>query len=69
MGGYVAKISSKVAPILWAKAKREDKKLDELVNELLSIALWNEPEVLFKGQNYRVEPDLFGKITKPPDDN
>jgi hypothetical protein len=57
---YRLKLASDIAPILWAKAKREGKKVDVMANQLLRQALWNEPEVLFKGREYRVQPDLFG---------
>jgi hypothetical protein len=55
--------------ILYVKAKNENKSIITLVNEILSRALWNEPEVMFKGRNYRVEPDLFGSYlpeAEPP---
>lgn len=52
--------------LLYTRGKREGKKIQQLVNELLGQALWNEPDVLFKGKHYRVEPDLFGSF-KPPE--
>ena len=65
--GYKATIASDIIPIIWAKAKQENKKVDEVINRILKQALWNEPEVLFKGRSYKVEPDLFGE-NKPPND-
>jgi hypothetical protein len=41
------------------RAKREHKKFEQVVNELLGKALWKEPEVIFKGKAYKVEEDLF----------
>lgn len=57
----LARIPSDIAPISWSRAKREGKKVDVLINQILRHALWDEPEVLFKGRNYRVEPDMFGE--------
>ena len=62
---YRARIAADIAPILWQRARREGKKVDVLINQLLRHALWNEPGVLFKGREYRVELDLFGE-NKPP---
>jgi hypothetical protein len=48
------------------RAKREQKKFDAMINELLSKILWNEPSLLFRGKHYIVAPDLFGEnIPKP----
>jgi hypothetical protein len=68
---YTAKINSDLMALLYARARREKKKVDQLINELLQSTLWNEPGVLFKGKYYRVEPDMFGLNTplqeeKPP---
>ena len=54
-------ISHDLLPILWAKAKREDKKVPEVIDELLRQSLWDEPGALFKGREYRVQPDLFSE--------
>ena len=54
-------ISSDLTPLLYQRAKRENKKVVVLVNQLLRNALWNEPEVIFKGKRYQIEPDIFGE--------
>jgi hypothetical protein len=53
-------LSNEITPIFYAKAKRENKKIDQLVNEILKIVLWDEPECLFNGKKYRLEGELFG---------
>ena len=58
---HTVKVASDIVPVLWTRAKREGKKIDVLANQLLRHALWHEPEVLFKGRKYRIEPDLFGE--------
>jgi hypothetical protein len=65
---YSAKLSKEITPILYAKAKRENKKIDQLVNEILKIVLWDEPECLFKGKKYRLEAELFEEqqVYEPP---
>jgi len=54
-------INDNLTALLFARAKRENKKIEAVIHEILSQALWNEPGVLFKGRNCRVEPDLFGQ--------
>ena len=64
---YKAPIREDLSAILYARAKREDKNINALINEILAKALWNEPEVMFKGRNYRVETDLFGNYIPEPE--
>ena len=64
---YKAPIRDELSAILYARAKREDKNINALINEILAKALWNEPEVMFKGRSYRVEPDLFGTYIPDPE--
>ena len=45
--------------LIVARAKRENKKPNILLDELLGKVLWNEPGLLFKGKKYQVSPDLF----------
>lgn len=52
--------------LLINRAKAEEKKLDQLVNELLHKILWNEPMLLFKGKHYKVDPDMFGTFEPKP---
>lgn len=52
-------IGGELSMLLAGKAKREGKKISQVVYELLSKALWQEPEIIFKGKSYRIEPDLF----------
>jgi hypothetical protein len=64
------KLSKEITPILYVKARREGKKIDQLVNEILKQVLWDEPECLFKGKKYRMEAELFGsqpnQLHEPP---
>jgi len=64
---YKAPIRDELSAILYEKARKEGKKIDALINEILAKALWNEPEVMFKGRSYRVEPDLFGTYIPDPE--
>lgn len=45
--------------LIIARAKREGKKPNVLLDELLGKVLWNEPGLLFKGKKYLVSNDLF----------
>jgi len=64
---YRAPIKEDLCAILYEKAKRENKKMEALINEILAKALWNEPEVMFKGRSYQVQPDLFGNYIPEPE--
>jgi hypothetical protein len=55
------KVEQSLIPLLNARAKREHKSSSQLLNEILRIALWYEPEVLFKGKSFQVNPDLFNQ--------
>ncbi len=57
---YQIKIRDEIVGLLFTRAKRENKRIEELTNELLSQALWDEPGILFKGKYCKIEPDLFG---------
>lgn len=54
------RVSEPIYRLLLERAKRENKKLEALVNELMNKVLWNEPCLLFRGKAYQIEPDLFG---------
>lgn len=56
------KIRDELMILLVGRAKREGKQIIQVVNEILSSALWSEPGQLFKGKYYRVEQDLFNSI-------
>lgn len=62
------KIKEDIYYLLYNRAKREDKKLEALLNELLHKVLWNEPALLFRGKYYQVQPDLFGENEPKPGD-
>ena len=55
-------IDGNLSGLIYHRAKREGKKFELLVNELLSSALWNEPSQMFRGRKCQVNPDLFGTI-------
>ena len=57
-------IKDDLTGLLYAKAKRESKTIAQVVNEILTRALWDEPGVLFKGKYFKIEEDLFG-FNKP----
>lgn len=54
------KVSDVIFRLIAERAKREGKKFDTMVNELLNKVLWNEPSLLFRGKLCQIEPDLFG---------
>jgi hypothetical protein len=56
------KIRDELFILLYARAKREGKKIEFVINEIMTSALWNEPGLLFKGKYYKVEQDLFNSI-------
>jgi hypothetical protein len=62
------KIRDDLVMLLYDRAKREAKKFEQLANELLSKALWNEPALLFKGSKLQVNNDLFGSYEPQPGD-
>lgn len=52
-------IGGEVAMLLALKAKRDHRRVSEIAYEILSKGLWNEPGIMFKGKQYKIEPDLF----------
>ena len=55
------RISEDMYRLLFDRARRESRKLEHLLNDLLHKVLWNEPGLLFKGKHYKVNEDLFGE--------
>ena len=60
----LVKVKDEVYGLLYDRAKREGKKVEVLVHELLSPALWNEPGLLFRGKYCQVNPELFTDFTQ-----
>lgn len=55
-------IRDNLVPLISNKAKQEQKKFPDMVNILLSRVLWQEPEIIFKGNSYKVEPEIFARV-------